>query len=79
MVRELGRLVITKEQAGYRYGMASPQCANCVMYRSGSCDLVMGLIEAYALCDYWEPSTGDVTSVAEHLARNGVDHVAPGL
>lgn len=71
--------MITKEQAGYRYGMATPQCANCVMYSAGSCDLVMGIIEAYALCDYWEPDLGDTISVAQHVAMNGVDHVADGL
>ena len=47
---------IPKEAAGYTSpSPVSSQCGNCVMFRSGSCDLVAGIIEQGAVCRYWEP------------------------
>lgn len=45
----------TKEQAGYFLSNTVAQCGNCIMFKSGSCDLVAGPIETYAVCNYWEP------------------------
>jgi hypothetical protein len=71
--------MIDKIQAGYHISRSDIQCENCVMFKSGSCDLVMGLIEPYAVCVHWLRNPGDVNSVAQHLARNGVDDVQAGL
>lgn len=70
--------MINKEQAQYQIAMGPEQCGNCVMFRSGSCDLVIGMIEPYAVCEYWEMNPGDVTSVAQHLAERG-QNVSNGL
>lgn len=71
--------MIDKTRAGYQISGGPEQCANCVMFRAGFCDLVFGLIEPYAVCNYWEQATVDTVSVAQHIARNGVDHVEIGL
>lgn len=70
--------MITKEQAQYQIALGPEQCANCVMFHSGICDLVLGLIEPYTVCRYWE-APDDPMSVAQHVARNGVEHVETGL
>lgn len=71
--------MITKQEA--KYTPVSPgaeQCANCAMSRMGNCTLVLGMIEPYAVCKYWEANPGDVNSVALHLAERG-QNVTPGL
>lgn len=61
--------MISKQDAGYTIAPGAEQCENCIMFKSGSCDLVMGIIEPYAVCLYWEANPGDVKSVAQHLAE----------
>lgn len=63
--------MISKMEAGYQLSIGSEQCENCVMFRSGSCDLVIGMIEPYAICRYWEVNPGDVKSVTQHLSERG--------
>lgn len=71
--------MITKAAAGYlAVSPGSAQCANCVMFKSGSCDIVAGLIEPYAVCAYWEANPGSTMSVGEYL-ENGQRDVTPGL
>lgn len=46
----------TKQQAGYvSPSPATAQCGNCIMFKSGSCDRVIGIVETGAVCNYWEP------------------------
>lgn len=61
--------MIDKISAGYQIALGPEQCANCVMFKTGSCDLVIGMIEPYAVCEYWEMNPGDTSSVAQHLAE----------
>lgn len=49
------------------------------MFHSGSCDLVLGLIESYAVCDYWEQDPGDLTSVGQYLVERNIGSVPDGL
>jgi hypothetical protein len=52
--------MITKDEAGYiSISPGVAQCANCVMFQAGSCELVQGMIEPYAVCSYWEENTVD--------------------
>jgi hypothetical protein len=44
-----------KKQANYQLSIDARQCATCNMFQSGSCELVEGIIEPYAVCDYWIP------------------------
>jgi hypothetical protein len=47
--------VVTKEQAEYQLSLQDAQCECCEMYKTGECDLVIGMIEPYAVCKYFEP------------------------
>lgn len=71
--------MVDKMSAGYQISPGSEQCENCIMFHWGSCDLVFGIIEPYAICEYYEPNPGDVTSVAQHLAEKGEGNVPFGL
>lgn len=71
--------MMDKARAGYQISGGPEQCANCVMFKSGSCDLVMGLIEPYAMCIHWEPNPGDVTSVGQYLVERRIGSVPVGL
>jgi len=53
---------LSKRQVSYRLGGPVERCQNCVMYRKpdvsrrhllGSCTLVKGTIQAFAVCDRW--------------------------
>jgi hypothetical protein len=65
--------MITKDEAGYiSIAPGAAQCANCIMFAWGICDLVQGMIEPYAVCNYWEedtvdnaPSVGQVVNIDE--------------
>ncbi len=63
--------MITKITAGYT--SVSPnerQCANCVMFKWGSCDLVDGMIEPYAVCNNWEMDSGYANAVGQVVNVN---------
>lgn len=47
--------MIDKKSARYQLSVDARQCATCDMFKSGSCDKVMGIIEPYAVCEYWIP------------------------
>lgn len=66
-------------QAGYQISGGPEQCANCIMFRTGSCDLVAGMIEPYAVCAYWEQNTGDMPSVGQYLVERNIGSVPNGL
>lgn len=71
--------MIDKASAGYKLSIGPNQCGNCIMFHSGSCDLVLGLIESYAVCDYWEQDPGDLTSVGQYLVERNIGSVPDGL
>lgn len=47
--------MVTKKEAEYQLSVDSAQCEGCEMYSPGACDLVIGMIEPYAVCKYWIP------------------------
>ncbi len=63
--------MIDKLTAGYI--SVSPnelQCENCVMFKWGSCDLVSGMIEPYAVCNNWQSASFDAPSVGQVVNIN---------
>ena len=63
--------MITKVQAGYMpVSTGDEQCANCVMFKSGSCDLVDGMIEPYAVCLNWELDQAYMNAVGQVVSIN---------
>lgn len=47
--------MISKQEAEYQLSVQDAQCEGCSMYTNGSCDLVLGMIEPYAVCKFFEP------------------------
>jgi len=47
---------VTKEEAGYEVPAANPNtpCGGCAHWTTGTCEIVAGLIETYAWCQYWQ-------------------------
>lgn len=48
------RVKVSKESVHYGSGTPFRNCGNCVMYNSGTCDLVLGKIMPGDVCDRWE-------------------------
>ena len=54
--------VYTKEQAGYVQHYVpvddgNKRCGTCAFFTEGTCDLVIGLIEPYGGCEFYQPAT----------------------
>lgn len=45
---------VSKESVNYRPATGDRRCGNCVMFHSGTCDLVKGEINPKDVCDRWE-------------------------
>lgn len=50
-----GRVMVSKTSVNYRPSTGVRDCANCVMFHGGTCDLVKGEIKPRDICDRWEP------------------------
>lgn len=57
---------ISRNAAGYiSPSPITAQCGNCAMFTDGSCDLVLGLIETFGICAYWEGEPNDRNVVSD--------------
>jgi hypothetical protein len=64
--------MITKEEAGYIEHMdtGDRRCSTCDMYTTGTCSLVIGLIEPYGGCKFYEPKNYDRPAVGQVVMVN---------
>lgn len=60
-------------EANYRSAFSAARCGVCSHFRSGSCELVEGLITPDSVCDLFQPKLEDVGAAADRAYAERIE------